>query len=101
MATPDRNNNRRSDVGGGVRGQSRGGKDKDSLKQEQADGKKEDQFTTCMHLPKNRLYLIPFYDYYILRDAIKNRPEFENMRKSTQITEHMKKLRTTLNKNIM
>lgn len=52
-----------------------------------------------MYLPQNRLYLIPFYDFYVLRDHIKNRPEFDQMRKQNRVTEYLK-IRRQFNKSI-
>ena len=43
---------------------------------ENANKKKESQFTTCLYIPENKLYLIPFYDYYLIRNFAKSRNEF-------------------------
>ena len=41
---------------------------------------KEPDFTTCMFLPAHLLYLIPYYDYYDIRETQRKRKEFTDMR---------------------
>ena len=50
----------------------------ESLMGGQTEAKKfeDQQFTTCVFIPKNRLNLIPFYDLYALREFEKSRSEF-------------------------
>ena len=49
-------------------------------KQENEPTEKEPDHTTCMFLPAHLLYLIPYYDYYDIRESQRKREEFINMR---------------------
>jgi len=39
------------------------------------------------------MYLIPFYDYYTVRELSRTRPEFDHLRKNGRVGEYIKKLR--------
>lgn len=39
------------------------------------------------------MYLIPFYDYYVVRDVARSRPEFNALRKHPKIHDYIKAMR--------
>ena len=48
--------------------------------QDQDTKKNEQNHTTCLFIPENRLHIIPFYDFYKIREYARSRPEFKTLR---------------------
>ena len=55
--------------------------------------KPDQNFTTCLFIPQNRMHLIPYYDYYTVREATRNRPEFDRLRRDPKVTDYIRRLK--------